>query len=206
MEEKKFLMFYFVQYRYLSVIDTPCGFHQPMFDLLEEKLKSMPEMKRHFIISLDEIKTRKNVQLNTKTMELSGLTDYGDGAAADISDQADYGLVILLQPLMDDYTQPIAVFTSKGPTGGVMLAKLIIQAIVLLEKAGAKIHGVVSDGASTNRKFWSELGVSGQLGESKSSFPHPTIDERKVYAFSDPPHLIKCIRNRLYDKQELKVS
>ena len=169
-----------------------------MFDLLEEKLKSMPKMKRHFIISLDEIKTRKNVQLNTKTMELSVLTDYGDGAAADISDQVDYGLVILLQPLMDDYTQPIAVFTSKGPTGGVMLA------IVLLEKAG-EIHGVVSDGASTNRKFWSELGVSGQLGQSKSSFPHPTIDERKVYAFSDPPHLIKCIRNRLYDKQELKV-
>ena len=43
-----------------------------MFDLLEEKLKSMPEMKRHFLISVDEIKTGKNFALDTKTMKLRG--------------------------------------------------------------------------------------------------------------------------------------
>ena len=129
-----------------------------MSGLFGEKLKSTPDMKRHFIISVDEIQTRKNITLNKKTMESSGLTDYGDGAAADISQQADHGLVILLQPLMDDYTQPIAVFTSKGSTDRITLAKLIIQAIILLEKAGAKIHSVVHpDGNSIKWSYFSAL-------------------------------------------------
>jgi len=30
-----------------------------------------------------------------------------------------------------------------------------------LENIGIKVEGVVSDGASTNRKLWGELGISG---------------------------------------------
>lgn len=188
------------------MIKTPCGFHQPMFDLLKEKISSeTDETKKHFIISIDEIHTRKNVTLDTKNMELSGLVDFGDGSAVDISDKANHGLVIMLQSLMGNFNQPIAVFACKGPAGGVLLAKLIIQAIIFLEKANAKIHGVVSDGATTNRKFWTELGVSGKLDNVKNSFPNPADENREVFVFSDPPHLIKCVRNRLYNKKELKV-
>nr|XP_011313254.1 PREDICTED: uncharacterized protein LOC105272727 [Fopius arisanus] len=54
---------------------------------------------------------------------------------------------------------PIAVFASKGPVKGDILAPLIMKAIVLMEGAGAKIHGVITDGARTNRKFWSNDNV-----------------------------------------------
>jgi len=30
-----------------------------------------------------------------------------------------------------------------------------------LENVGEKVHGLVSDGAQTNRKVWKELGISG---------------------------------------------
>ena len=49
------------------------------------------------------------------------------------------------------------------------------------------------------------LRVSGKLGGLKISFSHPNVPERDVYIFFDPPYLITRIRNRLYDKQELKV-
>ena len=43
----------------------------------------------------------------------------------------------LFQPFMDSYTQPIAVFTSNGPTHGNKSAQLVMQAVVKHEKAGA---------------------------------------------------------------------
>ena len=87
----------------------------------------------------------------------------------------------------------------------VTLAKLIIQAIVLLEKAGAKVHEVVTDGAATNREFRSEVGCSGKIENARNSFSHPTADDHKIYIFSDTPHLIKCIRNRLFEEGKLQV-
>lgn len=40
--------------------------------------------------------------------------------------------------------------------------------------------------------------LCGQKNNIVNSFNHPTINGRVVYAFSDTPHLIKMIRNRLY--------
>lgn len=77
---------------------------------------------------------------------------------------------------------------------------------MLLENVGAKVEGMVCDGAATNRKIWSEFGVSGQINNVKNYFIHPSDDKRKMYVLSDAPHLIKCVRNRLHDKKILKVK
>lgn len=67
------------------------------------------------------------------------------------------------------------------------------------------MHGFISDGASTNRKAWTEFDVSGKFGQSKCYFEHPVDENRKIFVFSDTPHLIKCIRNRLHDEGSYKV-
>lgn len=86
------------------------------------------------------------------------------------------------------------------------MAQLIITAICLLENIGVKIEGVVSDGASTNRKFWVELGISGQKDKVSNSFQHLLDPKRKIFIFADAPHLIKNVRNRLYNKKSLRVN
>lgn len=91
-------------------------------------------------------------------------------------------------------------------TIGIVLAQLVIKAICLLEGIGAIVDGMVSDGAATNRKLWQELGVSGQYGKVNNSFDHPLNDKKKIFVFSDAPHLIKNVRNRLYNKKSLRVS
>jgi len=86
------------------------------------------------------------------------------------------------------------------------LAQLVIKSICLLENIGLRVDGVVSDGASTNRKLWIELGISGQKNKITNSFEHPLNPKRKVFMFADAPHLIKNVRNRLYNKKSLRVS
>lgn len=84
--------------------------------------------------------------------------------------------------------------------------QLVIKAICLLENAGAKVDGLVSDGATSNRKLWSELGISGEKDSLKNKFNHPFEDKRHIYVFSDAPHLLKNVRNRLYNKKSLRVN
>jgi hypothetical protein len=82
----------------------------------------------------------------------------------------------------------------------------MLKCIILLEQADAIIHGFVSDGAQTNRKMWSELGISGQVNSFKNWFQHPLHEDLKIYAFFDTPHLFKNVRNKLYNDKILKVS
>lgn len=74
-----------------------------------------------------------------------------------------------------------------------------------MENIGVRIEGVVSDGASTNRKLWAKLGISGQKDKVSNSFQHPLDPKRKIFMFADAPHLIKNVRNRLKNKS-LRVN
>lgn len=111
----------------------------------------------------------------------------------------------MFQPLADNYTQPLANFASKDPVIGIELAKLLVKCIILLEESGAVVHGFVSDGAQTNRKMWLVLGIDGKKNSLKNWFTHPFDNSRKIFSFTDTPHLIKNVRNRLYNQKVLKV-
>lgn len=86
------------------------------------------------------------------------------------------------------------------------MAQLVIKAICLQVNSGVIVNRVVSDGATTNHKFWSELGVIGEKGKITIIFEHPLNNNRKNFMILDAPHLIKNICNRLYNKKRLKVN
>lgn len=126
----------------------------------------------------------------------------------------------MLASLADNFAQPVAIFASKGPIKGKLskfntiqlidyfklvldidLTKLVIKAIMLLEESGAEVMGLTTDGASFNRTMWSQLGINGKMGQLNNYFLNLFDNHRKVFVFSDAPHLIKTIRNRLHDKK-----
>lgn len=165
-------------------------------------------MERHGVLLLDEMGTRKSLLLDPKTLKFKGVEDFGDDLPKDINiEMADHGLVFMFQPLYDFYSQHVAVFASSGPTCGNVLAKLVVKAIVLLEQAGAKIHGTVADSGSPNRNMWSQFGCSGNMGKGifKNYFEHSLDGNRKTFFFSDTPHLMKTTRNRLLNGFKLRV-
>lgn len=194
-------------YRYLSIITTTCGFDPKFFQLLKTSFQQKDIMERHGVILFDEISTRESISVDSKSLTYKGLIDFGEDGfqSTDVAEKANHGLVLMFHALHAKLTQPIAVFASRGPVTGTNLSLIILKAITLLEKAGARIHGVICDGGSTNRKFWAEMGVTAKMGNVKNYFEHPTEENRKVYVFSDTPHLMKTIRNRLYNNRTLQV-
>lgn len=189
--------------RYLSLVRTKCGFDTRFFAALKKKLAMKNEFQRRGILVFDEMQVRKEMRVHSKTMTYSGYSDFGDTASSTSNDLADHGLVFTFRSFGDSYSQPIGVFASKGPTKGKTLAQLVLKAIFLLEEAGAFVDALVCDGATTNRCMWREFGISGSLQHTKHSFIHPVDDARSVYVFSDAPHLMKCVRNRLHAQKVL---
>jgi len=65
-------------------------------------------------------------------------------------------------------------------------------------------NGTLCDGASTNKTMLKQFGVSGKRAGLKNYFTNPYDGNRNVYVFSDAPHIIKNIRNRLVQTKQLK--
>lgn len=160
------------------------------------------EYQRHGILVFDEMRVRKEMRVHSKSMSYVGFSEFGDGAETS-DDLADHGLVFAFRTFGDQYSQLIAAFASKGPTKGAMLAQLVLKAVFMLEEAGALVDAVVCDGAASNRYMWKEFGVSSNLNCTKSSFTHPANEKRRIFVFSDAPHLMKCVRNRLRSQKVL---
>ena len=192
---------------YLSILSDKCGYDDDYFQLLKKSFEQKNTMNRNGLLIVDEINLRKSVAVSAKNLTYVGLTDMGDKAmpSNDFSDLATHGLVITFQLIADGSTQTIGVFASANAVAGDELAKILIQGICKIENIGANIHGIISDGASTNRKMWKALGVKSSINDSKCWFTHPLDVTRKVFVFSDTPHLIKRIRNRLYNNDFLIV-
>jgi hypothetical protein len=75
-----------------------------------------------------------------------------------------------------------------------------------LEMCGIKICAFTCDGCPINRSFFEMQQPATVHSESKIVFDTPNIydPDRKIYFISDPPHLLKTIRNCLYNSGRKK--
>jgi len=73
------------------------------------------------------------------------------------------------------------------------LTNIVLKAILHLENAEIQVMGITSDGAATNRSLWNALGVCGRADKFKKFFENLYDPNRKVFVFSDAPHLLKAV-------------
>lgn len=134
----------------MSLIDDKCGFDPAFFSVLKKSFATKSTFERHGILLVDEMATRKSLNVKSTNLTYRGLIDFGDeelnqaeinrlrskrtteecptNQDAPVEDlRADHILVLYFQPLYDTYSQPIAVFASTGNVPGIELAKIIIK-------------------------------------------------------------------------------
>jgi hypothetical protein len=145
---------------------------------------------------------------NMKIFQVRGFVDLGEHTTPGQKTQiGDHGLVFMFQSYTGKWVQVLGCFLSKGCANGDTLAKLTTECILLLENAGYKVDGVVTDGASWNHNMWGRFGVGTGSGRNMKTWcEHPADTSRKLFFFSDFPHLLKCLRNNLLERKFFKVS
>ncbi|KAF0725763.1 THAP domain-containing protein 9 [Aphis craccivora] len=131
----------------------------------------------------------ESLSVNSRSLTYIGLQDFGNEEQTKL-------WVFMWSSLTENRVQPIAVFASAGPELNIELSKLVVKAILLMEDAGAHVVGITCDGASTNRT---------KKQDFKNYIENPFDTSRKVFMFSDVPHVLKNIRNRLFQNKTLTV-
>lgn len=144
------------------------------------------------ILLVDEITVSKTIAFNRNNLQVEGFTNLGKYTPKhQVKKRGDHALVFMIQPFKGKWVQALGCFLSCGSAPGAILHLLIMECIILTEKSGFKVDGVTSDGAPWNRSMWDKFGVT----EKEVSVSHIMDPERRLWFFSDFPHLIKCLRN-----------
>ena len=155
-------------------------------------------------ILIDEMKLSEGISFDSSSKKVVGLVHLGKHTPqAKEKDVADHALVLMFQPFRGPWIQTIAAFCTKGAATGEELEIFLVEAIGLLEKAGFKVDAVVSDAGPWNRVMWKLFGVS----LTKTSCVHPVdMDQkRRLYFFSDFPHLMKSVWSRIGNSLVIQV-
>lgn len=186
-------------------LKCPYGLNTHAIDAIAQCYKDeADENKRYGVVIFDEVKLREELQFNNASLKVDGFVDFGELTPDSHKNQlANHALVFMFVPFMQSWVQPVAVYASRNSTPADILAKILIQVILQLEEAGAKIVGFTCDGSQTNKKAWKSLGISGKKGQCKCFILNPADNERKLWAFSDFVHVLKCVRNHFRNKGEV---
>jgi len=105
---------------YLSLVQNQCGFDKKFFSILTKKISMFNNQQKHGNLIFDEISLRTSISVNCTTLTYSGLEDYGNDMPCEhYGQKANHALVFMFQSYAANFSQPIAVFTSKGPVKGI---------------------------------------------------------------------------------------
>ena len=185
-------------------LKCPYGVNMHALNAISEFLKDKNENERCGTLIFDEVKLKEEIRFDSNSLKVDGFVDLGDFTPEKYKNQlANHALVFMYVPLLHNWVQPVAIYASRNATPGDILAKILMQVIIQIEQAGARIVAFTSDGSQSNKKLWNCLAISGVINNVKCSIPHPTDTSRRLWALSDFVHIIKCVRNNFHKKNEM---
>ena len=111
---------------------------------------------------------------------------------------ATHVICFMARGLIKHFNYPIGYFASCGFDSD-QLFPIVWEAVRVLEMTGFIVRAFISDGATPNRRFYrlhkladgANLSIEGVVYWTWNRY-QPT---RKIYFISDPPHLMKTLRN-----------
>ena len=108
-------------------------------------------------------------------------------------------MVFMVKGMLHKFDYPYAQFACHNMTGDLMFDP-IWEAVARLERIGFFVMALCCDGASPNRRLW-KLHSNGKELVYRVPNVYARDEGRFLYFISDPPHLIKTIRNSWYNKR-----
>ena len=145
---------------------------------------------------MDEIAIRQHIEWDRESYH--GFIDMGTEMDSDCLSVAKEALTFMVVSLNDNWKIIIAYFLVEGLCG-LEKRNLVNQCLEKLHAVGVKVVSLTCDGAGSNLSMMKSLGCSLDVHNLKTHFPHPVTNE-PVYAFLDPSHMLKLVRNTFAEK------
>uniref|UniRef100_A0A7M5VCD5 Transposable element P transposase n=1 Tax=Clytia hemisphaerica TaxID=252671 RepID=A0A7M5VCD5_9CNID len=201
--------------QYTDFTDIGCGYNPDIIKrLLDDHLTKVPSEKRICSLLFDEMKIKSGLVFSRKTGKMVGFTSLGNiNDEINLLEQqmskeniteppeiATHVLAVMARGIVKYFNYPIAYFATTSVNSG-QLYIIIWDGVAALEMRGVKVLAFISDGASANRGFFAlhKLADGSNVSEDGVVFwtPNRFDKARRIYFFSDVPHLIKTLWNNL---------
>jgi hypothetical protein len=188
---------------YTHYFESKTGFSATLYvqHAKESNVDTLDDYQKYVSIVADEMHLKENLVYDKFSQELIGFSDMGDInehllRLKDNVNSADPPLAktmltLMVRGLFTNFIFPYASFPSAHLTGD-QLVPLFYEAVMRIERCGLKVISCTLDGNSVaNIKYFTKNPISHQ----------------NIYFFSDPPHLIKTVRNCLANpNRKMQVS
>lgn len=191
---------------YKNIFTPKPGIHNGKIQQLQDLVSSYSGCERYVVVAFDEMKIKSSLVFQKNTGEIVGFTDLGDPELTFSSFDnelpvATTAIAFLVRGLMTSLKFILCYFCTSGAATSFQIFTLFWQVVAVLElKVNIWCVAAIADGAATNRKFFKLH--KGLQDASYTGVIYYTVNlfapQRKIYFFSDVPHLIKTSRNCLY--------
>ena len=195
-------------YKHLEI--TKIGFSNEADRQLLDILQQKDHLAKYGVVLFDEMYVKQGLVFEKSTGALFGFTDLGD-----FNNQLDEFeaslkhntsmlqrpiakamIVFMFKGLFTNIALPYAQFAATSLTGA-DLFPLLWKVIERLTRTGCCILGVTCDGGSPNRRLFQ---LHQMPGDPKNKLIYKAVNPyadkaEDILFFTDPPHLLKTIRN-----------
>ena len=175
------------------------GWHSETTKSMKNRFDSMKPPKHANLGGLffDEVKIKEGLVFDSSTWELVGFTDIKDDSSETdpsvTSEIATHILQFFFRSTFFKFDFPCAYFLTKGVTS-IQINRLFWLGVSILHSYNFEVILACCDGASPNRSF-----VTMNTTNKTHSKGFNPFSGYPIFFFSDPPHLMKKLRNNLYN-------
>lgn len=185
----------------LHHIPFETGINMHIFEQLKSTVIKLKPMDRYCTIVFDEIALQPSIHYDKQNDKFDGLQD--NGFENRIPILADKAMVFMARGIHKKWKQPLAFYFNKGGMKTATLAKTMKDVIRAAFKSGLNVIATVCDQGAANRSAINSLYEEtnryfGQKNEENRLFGF-LVDGKEIIPLFDPPHLLKCIRNLLFE-------
>ena len=176
------------------------GWNMANLEKMKTQFKQMKPPKRAKLGGLvfKEVKIKEDLVFDSKNWELIGFTDLlGDGTSDRNTKKASDNLAthilqVFFRSMFFNFDYTCAYFLTKETTA-IQLNRIFWMGVSMLHIFGFEIMFCCCDGASSYRLF-----ILLNIDDTSKSFCINVFSGRRIFFFSDPPHLIKKLRNSIH--------
>ena len=182
---------------YKNFCSSKSGWQTSVLDAMRNNFvdKKIPEAGKFGGLFFDEVKIKEGLLFDPSSWELIGFTDLDiDDKSSTVQESlATHVLQFFYKSLFAGFQFPCSYFLTRGISAQ-NLNRLFWKGVGLLHGYDFKVILTCCDGASENRTFMAMNGCNETTSKTKNPF-----SKLPLFFMSDPPHLIKKLRNNIYN-------
>lgn len=184
----------------LGSVPFNAGINYAIFEQLKDTVDNIKDLDKYCTIIFDEITVDPSLIYNLKLDSVVGFQDNGTGQKIPLL--ADKAMVFMARGIHKKWKQPLAYYFSAGGMKAPEIVKALKEVVRAISGSGLNIIATCDQGApnvsAINQLYIETKGQFLRSRQENQLFGF-TIDGKEIVPLYDPPHLLKGMKNNLFN-------